>query len=164
MIKSTLSGMVDSNHRYSWIQIRYHNQTRRIPDKVDLYHFGTRGWFRSNYKHFINVLPPHSVSLVKFFEKYAAFNWYFKQRTSVLIQLFRRQQLSNPYWTDFAYRSSSFDEDQNLRFWLGTRLLILLIVVLVFGAVEESRHPNLPLDRRMLFLWATTALIGGAMG
>lgn len=25
---------------------------------------------------------------------------------------FRRQQLSNPYCTDFAYRSSSFDEDQ----------------------------------------------------
>ena len=58
---------------------------------------------------------------------------------------FRRQQLSNPYCTDFAYRSSSFDEDQD-HSWLGTRLLILLIIVLVFVSLSSrymSRSGNI---------------------
>ena len=69
---------------------------------------GTRGWFRSNYKHLIKMLPPHSVSRAKFFEKYTAFERYFYQRTSVLIQLFPPLIHFIPYWTDFAYRSSSY--------------------------------------------------------
>ena len=60
---------------------------------------------------------------------------------------FRRQQLSNPYCTDFAYRSSSFDEDQE--FLLARHasthstdccLSVCLIVVTLHESQRE--HPT----------------------
>lgn len=108
---------------------------------------GTRGEFRSHYSSLIGRVPPHSVSLAKFFEKYAAFERYFQSTNfcshSALSADNNFQTPTAP--TLLIVRHLSM-KTRNSFPWLGTHLLILLIIVLVFVSLSSrymSRSGNI---------------------